>query len=168
MHSAARLEVLRTLIRSDIETLPDKPVETGPEETVSDAEDGGVSLYPPIDPPHVSSESKQVESNPVPSQPLPTATQANTDRQFVWAQGQQSSYNLGLTPKLSSLPSVKLPPSALSRGDLVSISEQFTPIGALAKYPYNFVNRNLMQDIASVFFAQSMSSVNSSSSVSGS
>lgn len=153
MTSAQRLERLRTLIRSDMDALPDRPVDTAPEETVSDTEDGGVSLDPSSKSPLVSPDSRQLEPDPVPAQPLPTA--ANTDRQFVWMQGQQSSYNVVPNPKLSPVSTVKLSPPVLSRGDLVSVSAQFTPILALAKYPYSFVNRNLMQGIASAFFDQS-------------
>jgi hypothetical protein len=150
MASAARLERLRTLIRSEIDALPDRPVETEPDETVSDTEDGGISLNLSAEP------IIQLDSTFVPAQSLPTASEADTDRQFVWMQGQQSSYNPAFDPKLSALPTVKLPPPTISRGDLVSVSEQFTPIGALAKYPYSFVDRNLMQGIASTFFDQSM------------
>jgi hypothetical protein len=114
MASAVRLERLHTLIRSDIDALPDRPVEAEPEETVSDTEDGGISLDLSAEPPRTSPESEQLEST------------------------------------------VKLPPCTHSLGDLVSVSEQFTPIRALAKYPYSFVDRDLMQDIASAFFGQSM------------
>jgi hypothetical protein len=142
MASAARLERLHTLIRSDIDALPDRPVEAEPEETVSDTEDGGISLDPSAEPPRTSLESNQLESTSVTAQAFPTAHEANNDRQFGWMQGQQSSYNMKFDPKLSALPTVKLPPCTHSLGDLVSVSEQFTPIGALAKYPYNFVNRS--------------------------
>jgi hypothetical protein len=47
-----------------------------------------------------------------------------------------------------------LPVSDLQRGDLASPRHHFTPIQALAKYPYKYCNKIHMQDIASAFFDQ--------------
>ncbi|KAJ4348695.1 uncharacterized protein N0V89_010073 [Didymosphaeria variabile] len=79
----------------------------------------------------------------------------NTDRRFVWAQGIESSYNLGSDPQLSTLPAHPLPPTLLQRSEQAAPHEKyFTPIVALSKYPYKFCNKDCMQGIASAFFDQ--------------
>lgn len=56
---------------------------------------------------------------------------------------------------LASLPQrIKLPVTDLQRGDLASPRYHFTPIQALAKYPYKFCGRDLLQQVASAFFDQ--------------
>lgn len=155
MVSAAQRERLRWLSTcDDFSALPMRAILAEPEKSLSDNDEGGVSLDPSAEASRARPESKQPV--PDPARPLLTASEENQERQFVWLQGQQSSYNLGSNPKLSTLPTIKLPPPTLRKGDLAPARAQFTPIGALAKYPYSFANRNLSQDLATHFWDQGM------------
>jgi hypothetical protein len=65
-----------------------------------------------------------------------------------------SAYSLSATqtPTAPSKVSPALPTTNLNRGDLATVYHLFTPIQALAKYPYKFCDKNHSQDIASAFF----------------
>ncbi|KAH7411613.1 hypothetical protein DE146DRAFT_602960 [Phaeosphaeria sp. MPI-PUGE-AT-0046c] len=78
----------------------------------------------------------------------------NTERRFVLVEGAVSSYNIGNKRSSTAppVPSSPLPTIDLSRGDLAPARHHFTPILALAKYPYKFCNPSHSQDIASAFF----------------
>lgn len=161
--STARLEMLRKLIKSDLEALPDRPA--SPEtEYVSDEEPtGGVSLEPsapsikqplsesPVRATNAASPSKeqQVKTPPTSEPPSPIV---NPERRFVWVKGAESTYNLGAAPNFSPLPPSELPPTDLKKCELAPAEKYFTPILALSKYPYLFCNKDCMQDIASAFF----------------
>ena len=173
MASAERLEHLRKLTLNDIKALPDRPAQVEPEISASDEEDGGISLLPPADPPPANHQNKQTASSlfpapsvePEPAQVPPTASCDGTERRFIWRQGQSSSYNLGSASELSASTTARLPPATLHKGDLVSAHDQFTPIAALSKYPYSFVNRSLSQDLATAFWDQGSQIASPSSSL---
>jgi hypothetical protein len=154
--SAARLALLRSAVQSDLDALPHRPAPE-PEILSDDDATGGVALE--------HSSSKQPTSSPVadsgstatPTPPVAAKAvsekpaEENTERRFLWKQGAASSYNLGSQPKLAPLPTTKLPPADLQKGELAQ-HKYFTPIVALSKYPYQFCNKSCMQDIASAFF----------------
>ncbi|KAF2854938.1 hypothetical protein T440DRAFT_386696 [Plenodomus tracheiphilus IPT5] len=160
----ARLERLRKLAQEDIDALPDRPAPVAPAPASHDESHGGVALEP---------EQTQVPPFPTRHKPIvtheadrsikPAAAKAttppnanNTDRRFVWVKDAESSYN----PKTTSMPpaalpqTTKLPVTDLQRGHLASPRDHFTPIQALAKYPYKFCNQEHSQEIASAFFDQ--------------
>jgi len=96
-------------------------------------------------PPPSTAASKQPPADPpIKAEPEPTAvpTQPNPDRRFVWIEGAVSLHNPGAMAK----------PTDLQRGDLAPADYHFTPIQALAKYPYKYCNKSCMQEIASAFF----------------
>ena len=105
--------------------------------------------------PPVAACSKQPAANlhkgAVPDSP---GAQPNTDRRFVWVEGAVSSYNPGKMFNVRDPPlsTSALPSSDLNRGDLTAPHHHFTPIQALAKYPYRFCNKSHSQGIASAFF----------------
>jgi hypothetical protein len=117
---------------------------------------GGVSLVEPQllnDTP-----SKQPAIKP-PIKPTPVTAEvpANDENRFVLVEGVESSYNMGVTTPLTTMPAslaAALPATDLNRGDLAAAQHHFTPILALAKYPYKFCNKSQSQDIASAFFDQ--------------
>lgn len=114
---------------------------------------GGVSLEPPQ--PLPAETSKQTAPNPPTKSASVTAPPpTNSERRFVLVEGVESTYNMG-TKKPSTdrtVSSAALPASGLSRGDLAAARDHFTPVLALAKYPYKFCNKSHSQDIASAFF----------------
>lgn len=82
-------------------------------------------------------------------------TDENPDRRFVLIEGAASSYSPSATMQVPVCPPTaakKLPTTNLQRGDLASLYDHFTPLLAVAKYPYKFCNKQHSQDIASAFF----------------
>ncbi|CBX96780.1 hypothetical protein LEMA_P099110.1 [Plenodomus lingam JN3] len=160
MALSTRLERLRKLVQEDVHALPKKsaPLVPGP---ASD-EHGGLALEPEqSQAPWLPDSSKRVvatDEADCSAKPAvkPTISDDKPDRRFVWLQDAQSSYN----PNSTSMPPASLPqPTKIStthlhRGDLVSPRYHFTPIQALAKYPYKFCSRDTSQGIASAFFDQ--------------
>ncbi|KAF2464640.1 uncharacterized protein BDR25DRAFT_95977 [Lindgomyces ingoldianus] len=174
MASASRLNRLRELVSSDLQALPDKFVENDHGPVSDDDTTGGVSLsLSGGPPPYKQSEptrrvsqpgrpelTQQVSTTQSSGNTQGTSTSsipsvphlANPERQFVWMQDQASSWNLGSQPNLSSFATTKLPAPRLQKGTLASARQEYTPIFALAKYPYKFCNKNFKQDIATHFF----------------
>ncbi|KAH5278855.1 hypothetical protein HBI71_024050 [Parastagonospora nodorum] len=152
MIPASRLHRLTRLVQADLDALPDRPIPPKPAVMFDDEDSGGVSLDPPQ--PLPAEISKQTVANlPTKSAPV-TAQPTNTERRFILVEGVESSYNMG-TKKLSAdRPggSAALPATGLSRGELAAARDHFTPVLALAKYPYKFCNKSHSQDIASAFF----------------
>lgn len=155
--ASARLERLRKLVQADVDALPDRPV--SPHSGSDDEGSGGVSLEPDLPRP-ISPSNKQIVSNETDSSikpaPEPITTDDDSERRFLWLKDAKSSYN----PKPLSMPPTSppeapnLPSTTRQRGDLASFRQDFTPIQALAKYPYKFCNKSNSQDIASAFFDQ--------------
>ncbi|KAF2660903.1 hypothetical protein K491DRAFT_688019 [Lophiostoma macrostomum CBS 122681] len=147
---AGRFARLQTLVENDLKALPDRP--PTPDEDTG----GGILLDDEV--PQNPTATEQVQHAPAepetssPSAAVESPQQEATEKRFVWLKGAASSYNLGSAPKLSPLPAVKLAPTRLTKGDLTSPEEAFTPIQALAKYPYKFCNQSNSQEIASAFF----------------
>lgn len=161
MISAERLEQLRELIEADIDDLPDRPTLLDLSDDSSDSS-GGVLLEPNLlDMP--SNERITIEQKNALQKTASSATTTlpveNAGRRFVWVKDAPSSFNPSLDSlRLSSpppVPSVAEPPTTgLQRGDLSTAHHQFTPIQALAKFPYVYCNKSHMQDVASAFFDQ--------------
>jgi hypothetical protein len=105
----------------------------------------------PVDVPSERTAADHVQPQP---QSQPTA-EPNTDRRYIWLQD-ASSYNPTPMSTPTTLPQspATLPPTDLNRGDLAPAQQHFTPVQALAKYPYKYCNRIHSQDIASAFFDQ--------------
>ncbi|KAF1830103.1 hypothetical protein BDW02DRAFT_534828 [Decorospora gaudefroyi] len=146
MVSSARLERLRNMLKADLEALPDRPISPP-------AEPNGASDELPV-PASKQSPSNQTDMSTKEAQP---AANANADRRFVWAQDAESSFNPNLdSMRLSSTPPDTAEPAVtdLQRGDLAPAHHHYTPILALAKYPYKYCSKNHAQDIASAFFDQ--------------
>jgi hypothetical protein len=151
--SAARLARLHNFVQSDLDALPHRPLPE-PEALSDDDTSGGVALDPPSKQPAPSpvADSASAQTLPItPNTPQKSISDEDTERRFVWKQGAVNSYNLGSQPKLSALPAIKLVQTDLKKGELAQ-QKYFTPITALAKYPYQFCNKSCMQDIASGFF----------------
>ncbi|KAF2128734.1 hypothetical protein P153DRAFT_403603 [Dothidotthia symphoricarpi CBS 119687] len=153
MASSSRLDRLRQLVQSDLGALPDRS--PSPAEAFSDDDaPGGVLLEPQL----ADMTSKQTAlPSAAKATNQTTAPDANVDRRFVWVQGAESSYNPSLMSHSSppAKPAIsKLPVTTLVRGHLASARHHFTPIQALAKYPYKFCNKSHMQPISSAFFDQ--------------
>lgn len=149
MASAPRLERLRKIVQANLDALPDLAIEP----IVSDSDaSGGVALEPAAD-----CCSKQTTAAPGGAQLEPITTALNTDRRYVWLENAESSYNPSSmtqypTTITLSKRAVVLPSVNLHRGDLAPATQHFTPIQALARYPYKWCNRLHSQDIASAFF----------------
>lgn len=123
-------------------------------EPIFDDEDvsGGVSLE---DPQSVAIETSKQKAVELPFRPASTPAAENTDRRFVLMKGTASAYNPGTMLTSTAPPKApsKLPPTDLHQGELVAPHHRFTPIKALAKYPYSFCeNKARSKDIASTFF----------------
>ena len=163
--ASARLQRLQRFVQVDLDTLPDRPSsprrESNPEPEPNHANSnssGGASLrnIPPDSP-----ASKQTSPNQTIAA-IKTPPIENTERRFVWIKDTYSSFNPNLDsmrPSTAQAPApltdaAGLPVSDLQRGDLASPRHHFTPIQALAKYPYKYCNKIHMQDIASAFFDQ--------------
>ncbi|UPX18159.1 uncharacterized protein EKO05_0008469 [Ascochyta rabiei] len=148
MASAARLQRLRKLTEADVDALP----ELAPDPTFDHSDvSRRVEREPLID--------GQPAADPIQPLPTPITVQPNTDRRYVWLKDANTSYNPVSMLKspvntAAPKPSAALPATDLNRGDLASSQLHFTPIQALAKYPYRFCNRAYSQDIASAFFDQ--------------
>ncbi|KAE8825468.1 hypothetical protein PTNB73_08468 [Pyrenophora teres f. teres] len=153
MASSARLDRLRKLIEPDLGVLPDRPACPGPKSDSDD--DGGVLLEPTAS--HVP-HSKPTAPNK--ADLTIKAPVENTDHRFVWVKDAESSFNPNLdSMRLTTAPyppsgATKLPAIDLQRGDLASARNHYTPIQALAKYPYKYCEKTHMQGIASAFFDQ--------------
>ncbi|KAH9882773.1 hypothetical protein J1614_000139 [Plenodomus biglobosus] len=159
MASSTRLERLRKLVQEDVKALPGPPVPFAA--PASYLEHGAVVLEPELSlAPLLPVPSKPVIADHT-DRPIKPAVKSitsdeNTDRRFVWIKDAESAYH----PKTASMPPaslaqrIKLPVTDLQRGDLTSPRYHFTPIQALAKYPYKFCNRDLSQEVASAFFDQ--------------
>jgi len=151
----ARLDRLEKLNQQDLEALPDRspsPI-ADPDSTGHDTA-GGVLLEPTAS--HVPG-NKQTASNGADA--CIKAPPAETpDRRFVWVKDAESPFNPNLDAmQLKTTPpppfgTTKLPAIDLQRGDLASARNHYTPIQALAKYPYKYCSKSHMQDIASAFF----------------
>jgi hypothetical protein len=142
---ASRLDRLRCLVESDLQTLPEQSVSP-----VNDQEtEGGIALNSTFET-AVHTQTNEVEPS---SQNLEDNHKAeeNLERRFVWITGAASSYNLGDAPQLPAS-ATKLPPPRLQKGQVAQTTQSFTPISALAKFPYKFCNKSNLQDIASAFF----------------
>jgi hypothetical protein len=172
MASASRLDRLAKLVQKDInvsgsvfwrqhvttlltseQALPFRPLPPEPTRVDDDDESGGVLLEEPQLP--LAACSKQLATSPHKEvMPVSPKAQPNTDRRFLWIEGAVSSYNPGKMSKVANPPpsSSPLPSSDLNRGDPTAPHHHFTPILALAKYPYRFCNKSHSQDIASAFF----------------
>jgi hypothetical protein len=161
MLSAARLEQLRELIQSDVDALPDRSI--SPDVLIDDSDSsGGVLLESAmLDVPVCEQDTSEKTDAPVETSPPATATLTaeKPDHRFTWMKDTSSSLN----PSLDSLrisdplppPNAPEPPiTHLQRGDLASAHHHFTPIQALAKYPYTYCSKSHMQDVASAFFDQ--------------
>lgn len=146
MATAARLERLCKTIQQDLDALPDRDIKPA----ISDDEiSGGVSLEPAVD---AGIEQPTAAIRQPPLQPI--VEEANTERRL---QESESSYNPSTITKRTILPpkpSAPLAVTNLQRGDLAPAQQHFTPILALAKYPYKYCNKAHSQDIASAFFDQ--------------
>ncbi|EFQ87279.1 hypothetical protein PTT_17296 [Pyrenophora teres f. teres 0-1] len=153
MASSARLDRLRKLIEPDLGVLPNRPACPGPKSDSDD--DGGVLLEPTAS--HVP-HSKPTAPNK--ADLTIKAPVENTDHRFVWVKDAESSFNPNLdSMRLTTAPyppsgATKLPAIDLQRGDLASARNHYTPIQALAKYPYKYCEKTHMQGIASAFFDQ--------------
>jgi hypothetical protein len=133
-----------------LQALPDRVITPEP---VVDNDDvsGGVSL---LEPQAAAEDSSKQSEVALPTRPAPAPAAEITDRRFVLVKGAGSSYNTG-TMRSSAAPpkqTSKLSATNLQRGDLAAPHHHFTPIQALAKYPYRFCDKSLSQDIASAFF----------------
>ncbi|KAF5847775.1 hypothetical protein GGP41_009017 [Bipolaris sorokiniana] len=162
MVSSERLEKLRGLIKSDVDALPDRRI--SPDRMLDDSDSsGGVPLEShllDIPLPQQDTLEKTVSSL-VTSASGPTASfTENSDRQSLWMNDASSSINQSLdSMHISGPPSPPPrikdhPTNNLQRGELASAHHHFTPIQALAKYPYTYCNKSHMQTIASAFFDQ--------------
>lgn len=151
MASEARLARLRSLVQADLDALPDR----SPEPIFNDNDDsGGVSLNP------VDVQSKQSAADHSQPEPIPAPTVPNTDRRYFWLKDAESSYKSVPGPAPKSFPTkpprpaAPLPVNDLTRGDLGSATQHYTPIVALSKYPYKWCDKSHSQDIASALFDQ--------------
>ncbi|KAH7392785.1 hypothetical protein BKA66DRAFT_312052 [Pyrenochaeta sp. MPI-SDFR-AT-0127] len=163
MALSARLEQVRKLAQADIDALPDQPVPPIPETGYAGDDEvlGGVlleltppqSLLSPTISPSKQSTFTCANSHIQVAQPV---DRSNSGDRFIWAKGAESAYNLGTSrlPTNPCQPAVTPAVTGLQQGDLVPAHHRFTPILALAKYPYKFCNRDQMQEIASIFFDQ--------------
>ncbi|RMZ67255.1 qde-2-interacting [Pyrenophora seminiperda CCB06] len=155
MISSARADRLRKLIEQDLCVFPDlEPSSDTDPNTASDDDSGGVLLEPTTSrlPASEQTASKEADS----STKAPPAE--NIDRRFVWVNDAESHLNQSLNsmrPTTAPPPgTIKLPAVDFQRGDLAFAHNHYTPIQALAKYPYKYCNKSHMQDIAAAFFDQ--------------
>ena len=159
MASSARLERLQKLIQPDVDALPDRHMD--PEPISDDDDSGGVSLEDILLElsAHVQDTPLENDASMNPSSSAAVVTTENAEQQFIWMEATPSSFNPNLDSMRISTPpapptTAELPTNDLQRGDLASARHGYTPIHALAKYPYKFCNKAQMQDIASAFFDQ--------------
>jgi hypothetical protein len=147
----SRLERVAKLIQLDINALPDRAVPPQLAPASDDDESGGVSLEQ-TQPLSTGSSKQPANDASTNTAPVTAQAPANTDRRFVLVQGAVSSYNPGTMRTSRPSKASPLPSIDLNRGDLAAARHRFTPIQALAKYPYKFCDRAHSQDIASAFF----------------
>jgi hypothetical protein len=149
----ARLARMRKLVQVDADALPDRSASPEVVSHGTDKESGGVSLE------NTQPASKQDTSNDTDTAtkgPGPAADES-ADRRYVWVKDAKSSFNPNLdSMRLSTAPpdSAELPATDIQRGDLASALHGYSPLRAVAKYPYKYCksDRTIMQDIASDFF----------------
>lgn len=161
MISAERLEELRELIEPDVNALPDRRTFPDTKDGDSDSS-GGVLLEPDLLDMSACEQDipkEKISLSETPSTATPTLTAGHSDRSFVRAEKASSSFDLNIDSlSVSSSPSgpqaIEPPATDLQRGDLSPAHRQFTPIQALARYPYTYCSKSCMQDIASAFFDQ--------------
>lgn len=160
MAASARLEQVRKLVQADIDALPDRSDSQILETESIDYNEvlEYVLLNPALSLTPVTCLSKRsasmcADSNRKDTQVVP---RANSERRYIWVKGAESTYNPELikSPIGPTRPVVKSEPVHLQRGDLASPHHHFTPIKALARYPYKFCDRTCMQQITSVYFDQ--------------
>ena len=157
MAFSARLERLRNLVQADVDALPDRAVspEAAFESASHDEGSGGVSLNFDQSQTSTIKQTSPTETNsPVKEGCAAADVEASAERRFVWVKDAESSFNPGPLRQSVKPPkaTTRLASTDLHRGDLTSARHHFTPIQALAKYPYKFCNKDHMQDIASAFF----------------
>jgi len=138
-----------------LQTLPDRPELMTPSD-VPDSSDheAAASGEPPLVPTVQPSDNTGAD-NLDPSHvttPPPAARLSPTTRHTAPPSPPSAIDQAPLSPVQSSSSSDSLPPPDQRVGDLAPKDAQFTPILALAKYPYKFVSKNYSQAIASAFF----------------
>jgi hypothetical protein len=156
MAMLARLERMRKLVQVEADALPDR---LGSPEVVSHGigvESGGVSLENTQPDALASKQHTPNKTDTAIKTPRPAADES-ADRRFVWVKDAESSFNPNLDlMRLSTAPphSAEIPVNDLQRGDLASARHGYSPIHAIAKYPYKYCksDKKLMQAIASAFF----------------
>ncbi|KAG9194977.1 hypothetical protein G6011_00097 [Alternaria panax] len=161
--ASERLQRLRRFVQADLDALSDRPVSPQPEpkpepepDHASSNSSGGVSLE--NTPPNAPA-SKQTSPNETDGA-IKTPPTENPERRCIWVKDVDSSFNPNIdSMRLSTAPVPRtgaacLPVIDLQLGDLASPRHHFTPIQALARYPYKYCNKSQMQDIASAFFDQ--------------
>ncbi|KAF2016674.1 hypothetical protein BU24DRAFT_423048 [Aaosphaeria arxii CBS 175.79] len=157
---AARLTRLTDLVGSDLDAIPNQRFQVDVPDPSDDEKEGGIALGCENateeftdsidDQPTVSAATGSIDNQSGDSSAF--ASTENTDRRFVWMPGEASSYNLGTAPATPSSPYKALPPTDLQRGELAPPGKYFTPLLALAKYPYRYCDRDSLQNVASQFF----------------
>ncbi|CAO2648654.1 Nn.00g079210.m01.CDS01 [Neocucurbitaria sp. VM-36] len=157
MAFSARLERLRNLIQAEIDALPDRAVSLEAAFEFATPNEGSGGLSPEVNQSQTSTikQTLPIETNsPIKEGSTSADVEASAERRFVWVKDAESSFNPGPLRQSVKPPktATKLPVTDLHRGDLTSARHHFTPIQALAKYPYKFCNKDHMQDIASAFF----------------
>ncbi|KAF2031668.1 hypothetical protein EK21DRAFT_99605 [Setomelanomma holmii] len=107
-----------------------------------------------LEPQPLAEDSSKQEPLELPKRSAPVPPVENTDRRFVLVKGAASSYNPAAMRSSNPPPKPSPAPPAidLQRGDLTAAHVHFTPIRALAKYPYTYCDRTRKQEIASAFF----------------
>lgn len=152
MAPAARLERLQKLIQADLDVLPDRT----PEPIVSSSDvSSDVSLQHTAGVVNKPTATNLAQRQTKPVSVKPTTEEPNTGCRYVWLKDAKSSHipasnTKSITP--SPKPTARLPATKLNRGDLAPPAQHYTPILALAKYPYKWCDKADSQDIASAFF----------------
>ncbi|KAL6705229.1 hypothetical protein ACN47E_007189 [Coniothyrium glycines] len=149
---AARLERLRELVQVHVDALPDRAVTPQAEVSTGSDSDGGVPLDPQLQPNdnHFTPLGTDHDSN--------TAPPSNADLSDQWAAWldnieSSNTTNLETKQQPTAAPTASSAPvTGLQQGHLTAPDQLFTPIQALARYPYKFCDKTHMQDIASIFF----------------
>jgi hypothetical protein len=153
----ARLERMRKLVQVDAAALPDRPASPEVASHGTDLESGGVSLKN-VQPDVLASKQDTSNETDTATKVPRSATCENEERRFTWRKDAESSYNLAGLDSMrlptASPDAAGLPASDLQRGDMASARHGYSPLNAIAKYPYKYCksDRDLMQKIASTFF----------------
>lgn len=152
MTSATCLERLHKLVQADLDALPDR----APEPIVGDSDaSGGAPLQHTVKVVNEPTLTNVAQRQTIPITVKPTTEEPDTDCQYIWLKDAKSSHNPAsitsiITP--SPKPTARLPAHKLKHGDLAPAAQYYTPILALAKYPYKWCDKADSQDIASAFF----------------